>query len=932
MTTKKTKPVESVNAAVSAFLVESMRDITVKLSELFDAQQATRKIAEELVARYGLTKEFGALLSSLSQCRSTGEELVDVVTRCLDPLTEAKSAGDLETFFEGEIQMPLAIESKIAESEDCRDILVKRVLRDISVVSVLSFSQDELFAIVHRLVQQILPAKNFYISRLDAKNARILFPYCKGETGSLKRQRRIARGLTEYLLRQNRMVYLGPTDLARLVVEGEVAADMAPPGMHWLGAPLIDTEGKSVGAMVLFWFYENILQHQNDCAVLEIIATQVSAAIERLRCEEAFKESEERFTRGPAAKLIIDPRDGRIVVGNEVAAAFYGYSAAELKKLNISDINIAPAAENDQIMAQANRGGEACAFRHRMKNGLIKDVEVYFGRVKLGGESLIHSTIIDVSERKKAEQALKISAERLSIALQAHGSGIWDRDLVTGEFFVDSQWKTLHDYEEDDFANAYLEWQNRVHPEDKKNIQRYFFEALKGGNDKFEMEYRVRHRNGGYRWLRSVTKILRDETYNPVRMIGIDVDITDKKRLMDFHLEHENRLKDFAQAVMDISFVIDEGGRFVEVFGADATLFPLPKERILGHTLFEVFSGQTATNLIADIRRSIDRNSMLRVEYVVDIAQRQLYLVGRINPMNFVHEGKKLVAAVFQDFTERWKVESLLQASYQMRRKSDFLNDFILGNRSMDKDAMEFAAKIGLDFSCRLFCCIVMCEQPTGSDQSKQKNIFDKPARKDEIMAVIGDETNRVVWDCRDGIGIIYQATETTRDDKRQHIKTAKILQGIIGEGNPGVDVMIGIGDAGLGINDLRKSFQQAWSATQAIRSCAGKLGNVSHYRDLGILQLLAGEIDTERAKDFVGSTIGKIIDYDREKKTKYLQTLEVILAHDSLRESAQLLFLHPNTVLFRRRRIEKMLNISLDDMEAKVALIAAVKLHKLNG
>ena len=159
----------------------------------------------------------------------------------------------------------------------------------------------------------------------------------------------------------------------------------------------------------------------------------------------------------------------------------------------------------------------------------------------------------------------------------------------------------------------------------------------------------------------------------------------------------------------------------------------------------------------------------------------------------------------------------------------------------------------------------------------------------------------------------------------------AEPLQEMISSSDPSLELMIGIGEAAQGIDGLRKSFKQAVSAMIVMRSRSGKNGNISHYRDLGILQLLAQEGENENFQDFVKATIGKIIDYDREKGTGYLLTLEVILKSDSLKDAAQILFLHPNTVLFRRKRIEKLLCVSFDDFETRLALIAAVKLHKLS-
>jgi len=667
-------------------------------------------------------------------------------------------------------------------------------------------------------------------------------------------------------------------------------------------------------------------------------ATVVRAAMsiidERKRAEEALKKTAERFATGAAIRMIIDPRDGRIIDINDAAVDFYGYSADELKHLHIFDINITSI---DEAVAKpietADADTKSPIFQHRKKDGSIKFVEVYSSPIRMGSDELIHSIVIDVSARENMEEDLRISAERLARVMEASGAGIWDRDLKTNKVFVDSKWKAMLGYKECEMEEYdEKEWQSRKPPQDRRRFQQAVEDALKSKLNKFEVEYRVKHKDGNYRWIRTIGKITFDENHQPVRLTGTNVDITDKKMLVDLQFESEKRLKYFAQAVPDISFIIDEDGVFLEVFGSDEKLFPFPKKNIRGRRVAEVYPAAMANKLMDDIRLSIDSNSILRTEHIVEVAKGRLFLAGRVSPMHCSAKGKKLVALVLQDFTERWEAEILLHASYQMRRKSDFLNDLVNGKITLDDAATDFATKIGLSFFQPMYCCVVSCEQLLSPDKKNRVILSDIPARKDMIIAAIEDEKGRIIWDCRDVIGIIYLVKEQIQDGKLHSIEAAQRLQERIGKIDPALEVLIGIGDVGEGTDGLRKSFQQASNALLATRRRVGKNGNVSHYRDLGILQLLAQAGDSENSKEFIRTNIGKIIDYDREKRSEYLLTLERILESSTLKDAAQELFLHPNTLLFRKRRIEKLLSISLDDFETRVALIAAVKLYKLGN
>ena len=133
--------------------------------------------------------------------------------------------------------------------------------------------------------------------------------------------------------------------------------------------------------------------------------------------EQALRESEKRyrdlFEINNAVMLIVDPDTGRIVDANSAASRYYGYSKEELATLAITDINISDPETTYQNMAHAvTDGGRTFSFRHRKKNGEIRDVEVFSAPVVLDGRHLLHSIIQDVTERKQAEDALKESEER----------------------------------------------------------------------------------------------------------------------------------------------------------------------------------------------------------------------------------------------------------------------------------------------------------------------------------------------------------------------------------------------------------------------------------------------------------------------------------------------------------------------------------------
>gem|GEM_PF-4627217 len=150
---------------------------------------------------------------------------------------------------------------------------------------------------------------------------------------------------------------------------------------------------------------------------------------DRRRSEKALKESEERFKAifesHHAVLLIVDPETGRIEECSPGACAFYGYDREELKRKNMSEINIlAPELIRDRMQMAKSLNRTYFDFQHRLANGEIRDVEVCSGPVVVAGKTLLFSVINDVTERKRTEALLQESEKRYRMLFEGAGDSI----------------------------------------------------------------------------------------------------------------------------------------------------------------------------------------------------------------------------------------------------------------------------------------------------------------------------------------------------------------------------------------------------------------------------------------------------------------------------------------------------------------------------
>jgi PAS domain S-box-containing protein len=138
---------------------------------------------------------------------------------------------------------------------------------------------------------------------------------------------------------------------------------------------------------------------------------------ERRQAEAALRESEKKyrdmFEINNAVMFIVDPEAGRVVDANAAACRYYGYSREEFTGLDITKINIQDPVKTKKDMEYAQvEQGTIFHFRHKKKDGEIRDVAVFSAPITQGGHRYLHSIIQDMTDQRRAEEALRESEEK----------------------------------------------------------------------------------------------------------------------------------------------------------------------------------------------------------------------------------------------------------------------------------------------------------------------------------------------------------------------------------------------------------------------------------------------------------------------------------------------------------------------------------------
>jgi len=167
----------------------------------------------------------------------------------------------------------------------------------------------------------------------------------------------------------------------------------------------------------------------------------------------------------------------------------------------------------------------------------------------------------NINRYKKIERKLLESEKRFQLATEAADLGIWDYKVGTGKTFYSRRWKSILGYYPDEIPDNYSVWEEMLHPEDKDRMTLFINNFIKSDLNVYEAEFRMKHKNGNYIWIKSRASVIRDKNGTAIRMFGTHRDITEEKK-------SESEYKKLHQAILQspISVIITDTEGYIEYF------------------------------------------------------------------------------------------------------------------------------------------------------------------------------------------------------------------------------------------------------------------------------------------------------------------------------------------------------------------------------
>jgi PAS domain S-box-containing protein len=282
-------------------------------------------------------------------------------------------------------------------------------------------------------------------------------------------------------------------------------------------------------------------------------------------------------------------------------------------------------------------------------------------RIRLVGELLG-----SVLSRRRADEQLRESRERHTLAVDGANDGLWDWNLLTNVVYFSPRWKGMLGYEDHEVANDFSAWEGLLHPDDRERASATLQAYLSGLTPTYELEHRLRHKDGSYRWILARGKALRDADGRPYRMAGSHTDITERKQAVDALRLANSYNRSLIEASLDPLVTIGPDGRITDVNAATEAATGCSRKELIGSDFSEYF---TAPEKARAGYQKVFREAQVR-DYPLEIRHRNGHVTSIVyNASVYRNEAGQVIGvfAAARDVTE------LARAYEEIKRLKDQL-------------------------------------------------------------------------------------------------------------------------------------------------------------------------------------------------------------------------------------------------------------------
>ncbi len=236
-----------------------------------------------------------------------------------------------------------------------------------------------------------------------------------------------------------------------------------------------------------------------------------------------------------SAAVFLKDTDGRYLLMNQACRELLGVADGEAVGVTDEDLFPPDVAEKARVDDQrVTENGEVIELEERVPTAtghtvrLTRKSPVYDDD---GTITALCGVSTEITEQKQREQELERLTERFELAVEGAHLGVWDWDMTTDEVEFTEQWARMLGHALDEIEPHLEAWERRVHPDDLGRVEEALDSHIAGATELYETEHRMRTADGDWKWIRTTGRVVeRDENGEPVRAVGIHIDIDGPKQ------------------------------------------------------------------------------------------------------------------------------------------------------------------------------------------------------------------------------------------------------------------------------------------------------------------------------------------------------------------------------------------------------------------
>lgn len=289
---------------------------------------------------------------------------------------------------------------------------------------------------------------------------------------------------------------------------------------------------------------------------------------------------------------------------------------------------------------------------------------------EMDGNILWHGYVQDVTDRVRAENALQEQIGRYELVLNGAQDAIWDWDVSNKRVHFSSRWKALRGYAEAEVGDSENEWSENIHPEDLEQVLSAVQRHFAGLTPVFCEEYRIRCKDGSWKWVLDRGIAQKNSTGAVIRMAGSESDITQRKLAEQALREQETELRLIMDATPALIAYLDLDFRYLRVNANYEKWFGIPVKHIIGRKVEDIIGNEAWQMISHYLQRARDGEAVSFDQNIPYGNEAPRWVHATYVPnVDAAGAVKGVVIHVF-DIEERVKAEQKVKhLNHQLRRR-----------------------------------------------------------------------------------------------------------------------------------------------------------------------------------------------------------------------------------------------------------------------